>query len=49
MRENNLVPLQWKLRSVMQLYPGIDGNVQIVKLKTLNGEIKHPIIKLAVL
>ena len=48
-KEENLAPLQWKLGRIIQLYPGIDGKVRIVKLKTVNGEIKRPITKLVVL
>ena len=31
---------------IIELYPGKDNNVRVVKLKTAHGELKRPIEKL---
>jgi hypothetical protein len=38
----------WPIERVESVYPGDDGVVRLVKLKTLNGYLKRPVAKLAV-
>ena len=45
-KENNLPPSKWLLGKVIELYPGTDGNVRVVTLKTQHGTLKRPIHKL---
>lgn len=48
-KEDNLPPLRWKLGRVLELFPGRDKNVRVVKLKTVHGELIRPITKLCIL
>ncbi|KAH9639101.1 hypothetical protein HF086_009070 [Spodoptera exigua] len=45
----NLPPGKWAVGRVVQLHPGSDGHVRVVTLKTKNGLIKRPILKLSIL
>ena len=45
-KDDNVPPLKWKLARIIELYPGKDNNVRVVKLKTAHGELKRPIAKL---
>ena len=46
-RDEPLVPrLQWPLARVVQLYPGSDGNVRSVDVRTSKGIVCRPIQKL---
>ncbi|XP_075167810.1 uncharacterized protein LOC142239966 [Haematobia irritans] len=42
-KEKNLPPSKFLLAKVIETYPGIDGNVRAVKLKTQCGEMTRPI------
>lgn len=44
-----LPPLQWKLGRITQNFPGSDGQVRVVTVKTLQGEVRRPIHKLCLL
>jgi hypothetical protein len=48
-KEENLAPLHWRLARVIQLHPGPDGVNRVATLKTSNGELKRPLVKLALL
>lgn len=48
-KEDRLPPLKWKLGRVVKVHPGQDGNVRVATVKTQDGEIKRPIVKLSVL
>lgn len=39
-------PLKWPLGRVVQLHPGADGHVRVVTVKTQNGQLRRPVIKL---
>ena len=39
----------WKMAKVIEVYPGIDGLVRSVKIKTSQGEYNRPITKLCLL
>lgn len=45
----NLPAGKWALGRVIQLHPGPDNYVRVVTLKTKNGTIKRPIVKLSLL
>lgn len=46
-RDDNLPPGQWSLGRVQETYPGPDGYVRVVLIKTQSGTYKRPITKLA--
>ncbi|XP_045448920.1 uncharacterized protein LOC123657418 [Melitaea cinxia] len=45
-KEENLPPGKWALGRIVETHPGKDGYVRVVSVKTKNGVIKRPIIKL---
>lgn len=45
----NLPAGKWALARVIELHPGKDGLVRVVSLKTKNGIIKRPIVKISIL
>ncbi|KAJ8720880.1 hypothetical protein PYW08_006345 [Mythimna loreyi] len=48
-QDANLPPGKWALGRIIELHPGMDGNVRVVSIKTKNGVIKRPITKLCLL
>lgn len=48
-QDANLPAGKWALGRVIELHPGSDGYVRVVSLKTKNGIIKRPIVKLSAL
>ena len=49
MADTNSVRGKWTIARVIEVYPGRDGKVRNVKLKTPTAEFKRPITKLAVI
>jgi hypothetical protein len=47
--DNNLLPNQWKTGRIIEVYPGSDGFVRVVKVKTDCGEYLRPIHRLVLL
>ncbi|XP_075154313.1 uncharacterized protein LOC142227952 [Haematobia irritans] len=47
--EDNTPPQRWILARVIQLFPGRDGKVRVVEVKTKNGILKRAVHKIAVL
>lgn len=45
-KDERFPPNQWPLGRVIELHPGKDGLIRVVTLKTQNGVIKRPIVKL---
>ncbi|GFY49859.1 hypothetical protein TNIN_273981 [Trichonephila inaurata madagascariensis] len=37
--KHNSHPLQWKLRKVTEMFPGMDGKLRVVKVKTQTSEL----------
>lgn len=48
-KEDNLAPIKWKLGRIQEVYPGTDGLVRNVAVRTATGVYKRPIVKLGVL
>ncbi|XP_037952603.1 uncharacterized protein LOC119683069 [Teleopsis dalmanni] len=46
-KEDNTPPMEWPLGRIVRTYPGIDGKVRVVDVKTKNGIWKRPIHRLA--
>ncbi|XP_054722391.1 uncharacterized protein LOC129232176 [Uloborus diversus] len=49
LKEDNLPPLQWSLGRVVQVFPGDDGAVRVVDVKTQRGQFRRPITKCCLL
>ena len=47
--EDGVIPTRWPLTRVIKTYPGSDGIVRVVDIKTSKGSCRRPIHKLAVL
>ncbi|XP_050315358.1 uncharacterized protein LOC126749716 [Anthonomus grandis grandis] len=47
--EDGLPPLKWRTGRVVQIFPGGDGIVRTVLVRTAAGEYKRPVTKIAVL
>lgn len=45
-KEENMPPTKWAMGRVTNIHPGKDGHVRVVTLRTKNGELTRPIIKL---
>jgi len=46
LKEDHVPPLQWTLGRVAALFPGQDGIVRVVSVKTRSGEVKRSVKKL---
>jgi len=46
--EDNLPPMSWRLAIISETFPGSDGYVRAVAVKTSSGQFKQPIHKLSV-
>ena len=46
LQEDNTPPLQWPTAIITETYPGKDGVVRVVTLKTPKGTSKRPITKI---
>lgn len=46
LHEPNLVRGEWPLGRIIQVYPGDDGVVRVVDVKTKNGVLKRPVSKI---
>ena len=49
LKEDNLPVCKWVLGRVIQVFPGKDGRVRVVLVKTQKGEFKRAITKICVL
>jgi hypothetical protein len=48
-KDDRFPPLSWRMGRVLDVFPGDDGIIRVVSLKTASGEIKRPITKLCLL
>jgi signal peptidase I len=48
-KDDRLPPQQWRLGRITSLYHGDDGFPRVADLKTSDGEIRRPIVKLSLL
>lgn len=49
MQSTNAVRGKWNVGRIINVYPGQDGRVRNVKIKTRDGEYQRPISKIAVI
>jgi len=49
LREDNLPPMSRRLGIINEAFPGSDGYVRVVTVKTSSGQFKRPIHKLVAL
>ncbi|XP_043473410.1 uncharacterized protein LOC122505692 [Leptopilina heterotoma] len=47
LREDNLPPRQWSLGRIIETYPGSDGIIRVVKVKTTKGEFNRNVRKIS--
>ncbi|XP_073821491.1 uncharacterized protein [Musca autumnalis] len=48
-RHEKLPPTSWKLGRVIETHPGSDGKVRVVDIRTAQGIVRRPVVKLVVL
>ncbi|CAG7657454.1 unnamed protein product [Allacma fusca] len=48
-KDDNLPPLKWKMGRVAEIHPDSNNLVRVATIKTAQGEIKRPVVKLALL
>lgn len=48
-KEDNTPPLNWKFGRIIRLYPGSDGVIRVVDIKTSSGVLKRSVGKICVL
>ncbi|CAG7723226.1 unnamed protein product [Allacma fusca] len=46
LKDQRLPPTELKLGRILHIHPGPDGLVRVVTVRTPNGELKRPIVKL---
>jgi len=49
LQERGMVPTEWPLGRIVEVYPGQDGMVRVVSVKTSRGIYHRPVTKIAVL
>jgi len=49
LQEDNLPPMSWRLGIISETFPGSDGYIRVVTMKTSSRQLKRPIHKLVVL
>jgi hypothetical protein len=49
LREDNVVPAKWPIGRVVVTYPGNDGLVRVVSVKTSHGTYRRPVMKVVLL
>ncbi|XP_065079415.1 uncharacterized protein LOC135702313 [Ochlerotatus camptorhynchus] len=47
--EDNTPPLKWRMGRVVEIHPGKDGNIRVVKVRTKDGEFLRAISKICIL
>lgn len=45
-KEDNLPPLRWKMARILELLPGKDNVIRVVKLRTASGILTRPVVKI---
>ncbi|XP_075150880.1 uncharacterized protein LOC142224988 [Haematobia irritans] len=48
-RDEQLPPTSWKLGRVDEVHPGSDGRVRVADVRTANGVVRRPVVKLVIL
>ena len=49
LREDNVIPAKWPIGQVLSVYPGEDGLVRVVTVRTSSGTYRRPVVKLTLL
>jgi hypothetical protein len=47
--DGNAMPGKWNVGRVVEVYPGQDGKLRNIKVKTASGEYSRPVTKIAVI
>ncbi|XP_075162598.1 uncharacterized protein LOC142235215 [Haematobia irritans] len=48
-RDDNLAPNEWRVGRVTKVFPGVDGKVRVVEIRTARGPLVRPVVKLVCL
>lgn len=48
-RDDNQPPTRWRMARILEVFPGDDGVVRVVSLRTADGVIKRPVTKICIL
>ncbi|XP_075158210.1 uncharacterized protein LOC142231486 [Haematobia irritans] len=48
-RDDNLPPTEWRLGRIEKVFQGTDSNVRVAEVRTQNGVIVRPLVKLCIL
>ncbi|CAG7716870.1 unnamed protein product, partial [Allacma fusca] len=48
-KEENLPPLNWRMGRVIKVHPDENNRVRVATIRTSQGEMKRPVVKLALL
>ena len=49
LQEDNIIPCKWPLGRVVEVYPGSDGLVRVVQVRTSSGTYQRLVSKIALL
>jgi len=49
MKDDNLPSNEWRLGRIDSVFPGADGNVRVVDIRTTRGIVKRPVTKVVLL
>jgi hypothetical protein len=44
-KEPNVPPLQWRMARVQEVFPGADGVVRVIRVRTDTGTFTRPVVK----
>jgi hypothetical protein len=44
-KEPNVPPLQWRMARVQEVFPGADGVVRVIRVRTATGTFTRPVVK----
>lgn len=48
-KDDNLPPTEWRLGRVVKTFAGNDSNVRVAEVRTKNGIVTRPLVKLCIL
>ena len=48
-KEDFLPPTEWKMGRIVGLHAGKDGHVRVAEIRTANGNITRPLVKICLL
>jgi hypothetical protein len=49
LKDERLPPQKWKLGSIIEMFPGADGLIRVASVRTADGIVKRPLVKICLL